>query len=373
MKDLRVSWLSLMTQIKQNGRLIEEDDEPYLELLDQRVEFTANNAFALLDDSRIMNDFQEMEKVFFTNQNNAFGHSYLNSILTPTKEPGSFIHNIANILKKKPSSRKAVLTFSPYGENKIPCINCVHFLHRDDSLHLSYFARGQDIFRKFPCDALCIIRMGQMVAEELDLPLGTITGNISSAHIYLQDLKKLEIYHNEAGFIIPKIILTTNAKKYFPLMTLLKSLDLELLHKDLDLPEIQSTDHKQVISNKARAAYELLGYPVWVDDSFLLSDEYPQFPGPLTKYIFKTLGIRGFESIFIAKSKKVRMLCLMAYFDGRNTHIVQGEAAGFLDFSKEITDEKMPLSSIFIGATPLQHRIEALKMLASYRRDAQVF
>lgn len=150
MKDLRVSWLSLMTQIKQNGKLIEEDDDPYLELLDQRVEFTANNAFTLLDDARIMNDFQEMEKFFFTNQDNAFGHSYLNSMLTPTKEPGSFIHNIANILKKKPSSRKAVLTFSPYGDNKMPCINCVHFLHRDDSLHLSYFARGRISSANFP-------------------------------------------------------------------------------------------------------------------------------------------------------------------------------------------------------------------------------
>lgn len=372
MKNLRTSWLTLMAQIKQKGKLIEEE-EPYLELLDQHVEFTENNAYALLDDARIRNDFQEMEKVFFTTQENIFGHSYLDSILTPAKEPENFIHNIANVLKKNQFSRKAILTFSPYGDSKVPCINCIHFLHRDGSVHISYFARGQDIFRKFPCDALCIIRMGRMVADELNLPLGTITGNISSAHIYLQDLGKLENHYKELGFVIPKIILTANTKKYFPLLDLLKSLDLELLYKDIDLPEIQSDDHKQVISNKARAAYDLLGYPVWVDDSFLLSDEYPQFPGPMTKYIFKTLGIHGLESLFAAKSKKARMLCLMAYFDGHDTHIVQGEAVGFLDFSQEIVDEKMPLNSVFVCSSPFQHRIEALKMLTSYRKDAQVF
>jgi thymidylate synthase len=53
---------------------------------------------------------------------------------------------------------------------------------------VTYFARGQDVFRKFYADAVCIFDMARRVADALGIPVERVTGVISSAHVYLADL-----------------------------------------------------------------------------------------------------------------------------------------------------------------------------------------
>jgi thymidylate synthase len=71
-------------------------------------------------------------------------------------------------------------------------VNAIHFLRRNEGLQTLYFARGQDIFRKFYADAVCIYEMAQRVASALGIPLLTVSGLTSSAHIYLADLSEIE-------------------------------------------------------------------------------------------------------------------------------------------------------------------------------------
>lgn len=360
MRSLLDAWIDMMTKILfgEQKNFVED----YLEILNMNTTFSCNEADKVLINENMKRDYREMCKVFFSQEKNIFGHNYSDSILSPITSRANPISDIAELLRENSTTRKAVLTYAPYGDKKIPCINCVHFIFRENRLNISYFSRGQDIFRKFPLDALCIIETGKQVAELLGVEMGFVSATITSAHIYNSDADKAATccknFHTA-----PRLILTSNEKKYSPLKEFFERTELSLSIQDLKIPEIQSEDVHEVVAEKAKFAFEKLGKSIWVDDSFLLLDAYPKFPGALTKYFFKTVGVEGLKKLLTNEQSGAKMICLMAYFDGDKVYEVEGESSGFLDFSQPIKNLNMPLSSIFICEEPFRHRRIALEKI----------
>jgi len=73
--------------------------------------------------------------------------------------------------------------------------------------------------------------------------------------------------------------------------------EIALMQYDTDIPEIQSLDQRAVAIDKARQAYQHLQSPVLVDDSGIYFDQYHEFPGVLSKYIFQALGLAGIKRL----------------------------------------------------------------------------
>ncbi len=110
------------------------------------------------------------------------------------------------LLHREPLSKRAVIALVGEGDGRVPCINAVHFLRRPcvhgarrpgvpgarhgarPGLVATYFARGQDVFRKFYADGVCIFEMARRVADAIGVPVDRVTGVISSAHVYRADL-----------------------------------------------------------------------------------------------------------------------------------------------------------------------------------------
>ena len=115
----------------------------------------------------------------------------------------------------------------------------------------------------------------------------------------------------------------------------------------------------------------MFGESIWVDDLFLVTEAYPDFPGPLTKFVFASLGVEGVRLLFADKSHVAKMICLMAYYDGISIHEVSGECDGELDFSRRVELEKMPLNSIFLTNEPMLHRRKALEQVISCINKAE--
>ncbi len=128
----------------------------------------------------------EMEKVFFADGPNALGHSYAGLMRGPGGR--NDLRDIVDLLRAEPWTKRAVLTLCGPPNGKVPCVNVVQFLVRGGALRLMYFARGQDMFRKFYADGLCVCAMARSVAGDLGLPPGRVTGLIGSAHLYHQDM-----------------------------------------------------------------------------------------------------------------------------------------------------------------------------------------
>ena len=173
--------------------IVTHGDQSDSELVEQRhvtVTFTVKPADAAdMESAGLAGTVTEMRKVFFTSEPNRFGHSYR----AFWRGPGgrSDLSDIVELLRDQPATKRALLALvDPLGM-KVPCLNAIHFLIRSGRLEVSYFARGQDIYLKFCADAMCVHELALVVAQQLNLEVGPITGTISSAHIYSHDIERV--------------------------------------------------------------------------------------------------------------------------------------------------------------------------------------
>jgi thymidylate synthase len=177
------TWIHLVRQTVQNGQPLNDEG---LELTEVNVSFPAHakhdELIRQFGDARMV---AEMEKVFFADQSNSLGHSYAKLMRGPGAR--NDFQDVISLLKTERDSKRAVVTFCGEGNGKVPCINVVQFLVRDGVVRTIYFARGQDAYKKFYADALCIAMMARKVAEGLGLAAETVSGFIGSSHIYHTD------------------------------------------------------------------------------------------------------------------------------------------------------------------------------------------
>lgn len=138
----------------------------------------------------------DMQQVFFGSGQNPLGHSYASLIRGP--DGRNDLQDVIALLRGEPWSKRAVITLCGNGHGKVPCINLVQFLVREGKVQTIYFARGQDAFRKFYADALCIASMARTVAAGLEVRAGTVKGFIGSCHIYQRDVPQIRKLLEEA-------------------------------------------------------------------------------------------------------------------------------------------------------------------------------
>ncbi len=70
-------------------------------------------------------------------------------------------------------------------------------------------------------------------------------------------------------------------------------LDFPVIHKNIDLIEIQSLDLTEIIEQKAKEAYKHVLAPVLVEDTSLRFLALGKLPGPLIKWFLAELGTNG--------------------------------------------------------------------------------
>ncbi len=187
-KPLGETWKNLLQFVMERG---DDSDEGIREARNVTISFTVEPSdFSELAKYGLNETLSDMRKVFFTTEPNRFGHSYRSCWRGPFGKDD--LSDVIELLKKQPSTKRALLAFVDLTGRKVPCVNAIHFLIRQGRLDLSYFARGQDAFLKFSADAICVHDFGVMVSEELGIRGGTITGTISSAHIYRKDFERVE-------------------------------------------------------------------------------------------------------------------------------------------------------------------------------------
>ncbi|HWV98444.1 MAG TPA: thymidylate synthase [Candidatus Acidoferrum sp.] len=182
--SLGEAWLRLLEQTLEKGAPM--GDEGY-ELLGVQAIFPATNSpdvvLARLADAQMLD---EMDKVFFGDGPNSLGHSYANLMRGPDNRHD--LEDITALLHAEPLTKRAVVTLCGPGNGKVPCINVIQFLVRAGAVETIYFARGQDAFRKFYADALCIGKMALKVAAGAGVPGGSVTAFVGSSHIYTKDV-----------------------------------------------------------------------------------------------------------------------------------------------------------------------------------------
>jgi XTP/dITP diphosphohydrolase len=124
------------------------------------------------------------------------------------------------------------------------------------------------------------------------------------------------------------VIATGNQKKLEEFRRIFK--DYDVIGKKLDLPEIQSEDHEQVLEQKARDAWKLNdGRPILVEDSALSLASLDNLPGPFADQFTNSRGKR--KTLCDAISGKDRSAYFqvgLGLFDGIEVHTWIGRING---------------------------------------------
>ena len=105
----------------------------------------------------------------------------------------------------------------------------------------------------------------------------------------------------------------------------------ELQAADIDLPEIQSLDIREILRAKAAAAFDRLERPVVVDETALDLAALNGFPGVLIKWMLKSVGAEGISrTAHSLGDTRATARCALLYFTGDREVYAAGTTNGQL-------------------------------------------
>ena len=99
------------------------------------------------------------------------------------------LENVINILKKNPDTRQAAISIYDGKEihqyaHDTPCTYAVQFTIVQGKLYMSVYMRSNDLWYGFCNDQYQFASLQEMIAERLNLPVGTYYHHAHNLHLY---------------------------------------------------------------------------------------------------------------------------------------------------------------------------------------------
>ena len=106
------------------------------------------------------------------------------------------LDNVVAMLKKNPKTRQAAISIYDAKEMKsyeydTPCTYAVQFTIVDHKLNMCVTMRSNDLWYGFCNDQYCFSMLQQLVARELNIPVGTYFHFAHNLHLYNNIIEKL--------------------------------------------------------------------------------------------------------------------------------------------------------------------------------------
>lgn len=119
---------------------------------------------------------------------------------------------------------------------------------------------------------------------------------------------------------------------------------------DVDLVEIQTLDQTAIAVDKARQAWNLLKKPVMVDDTCVYFERYQDFPGTMTKFVYKTLGLDGIFKL-METGDRMSIRIVLVFMDGEDScTIIEDTVHGTFDKTQrlDLHRREAPFDTVFM-------------------------
>ncbi|MBP9779253.1 non-canonical purine NTP pyrophosphatase [Candidatus Gracilibacteria bacterium] len=107
-----------------------------------------------------------------------------------------------------------------------------------------------------------------------------------------------------------------------------KYLGFPVLHKKLDLDELQSLDLKEVVEHKVRQAYAKIGTPVLVEDVALEFVALGRLPGTFIKFFITEIPYESICRLLDNRDRRAIARCGYGYYDGVHFEYFSGMMSG---------------------------------------------
>lgn len=116
--------------------------------------------------------------------------------------------HVIQTLRHDSQSRQAVITIwtpNPAPSLDIPCTVSMQFLIRDRLLHTIVNMRSSDVWLGLPYDFFAFSMLANSLSATLGVPIGSLTMNLGSSHLYGDDLlKTTEVEYTRGSILSPQ-------------------------------------------------------------------------------------------------------------------------------------------------------------------------
>jgi len=123
--------------------------------------------------------------------------------------------------------------------------------------------------------------------------------------------------------------LSKNKYKIEEAKRILNVFDIELLATHFEIDELQTSDTKKLLRDKALKAFKHVGRPIFVEHTGLYLNLLNGFPGGLTQNFWDTLEKEKFAELF-AGMEPVMARTDVCYVDGKRVWYFEGEVEGLI-------------------------------------------
>ncbi len=104
-----------------------------------------------------------------------------------------------------------------------------------------------------------------------------------------------------------------------------------IIHKNLDISEIQNLDLAKVAVDKAQKAFDIIRKPLIVDDTGIAIHAWNGFPGPFIAHILKAGGMPLVLKMMEATTdRQATFETVIAYHDGVEIRVFRGSTHGHI-------------------------------------------
>lgn len=98
--------------------------------------------------------------------------------------------------------------------------------------------------------------------------------------------------------------ITGNKGKFSEVKEKLKTLDVEIIQKDIGYPEVQADSLEEVVRYGIEHIREKFSNPFIIEDAGLFINALEGFPGVYSKYVFFTIGCKGILKLLEDRRKR---------------------------------------------------------------------
>lgn len=147
----------------------------------------------------------------------------------------------------------------------------------------------------------------------------------------------------------PIAMVTTSPAKYAIAADHIRPHGVDLVHVDLCLPELQTTNVEQIAAAKARQAYAELGRPVIVEDSAFGLDDLDGYPGALVKHLITAGGAAAVAHLAdLTNTRACTSTAALAYADLHGVVIFTHRRTGRVAGAPAGQSDRLPLWTVYI-------------------------
>lgn len=146
-------------------------------------------------------------------------------------------------------------------------------------------------------------------------------------------------------------------------------LGIPLAHTKIDLDEIQSLSLSEIVTHKAKQAFDIIQKPVLVEDASLEFAALGGLPGPFIKFFVEQISLEKVCDMIGDDSRAATARSTFGYYDGTTLKLIQGSLDGSIAL-RPAGDGGYGWDTLFIpkGSSQTQAQLSPEEYRANYEK-----